>query len=138
MLYERGSLSTEALLRMYSKQIIQKTKKLYQKEKSLRKVAKRLNMSVSTVAYIVKNNYNKEKKKRGPRFKIDTKKTTLIKREVRRLKRLNQKVTAKKIKEACNIDVSIRTIERKLSKIDFGYGQRQKSEESGDIKEENS
>jgi orotidine-5'-phosphate decarboxylase len=44
-----------------------------------------------------------------------------IMKEVRRLKNENQKVTARKIKTSCGIDVNIRTIQRGLARLGFGY-----------------
>jgi transposase len=111
---------------MHSKEVIQKVKQFYQEEKSLRKVAARLDLSVSSVSYILNNNYDKVKKKRGPKTIINKRKNTLIKKEVRKLKGLSQKVTAEKIKTACNIDANIRTVQRKLSELNFKYGNVQK------------
>jgi transposase len=107
---------------MHSKEVIEMVKKFYKKDKSLRKVAKRLSMSVSSVSFIINNNYDKVKKKRGPKFLINERKTTLIKKEVRRLNDLNEQVTANKIKSACDLDVHLKTIQRKLFFLNFNYG----------------
>ncbi len=78
-------------------------------------------MRASSVRYVVNNNYDKPKKKRGPKFKITSSEKIKIKKELKNLKNQNQKVTAKKIKTNCNIDTNIRTIQRSLSKLGFGY-----------------
>lgn len=107
---------------MHSKEIIDKVKKLYKKEKSIRKVAKRLDIPVSSVAFMINNDYDKVRKKRGPKFKINARKTMLIKKEVRRLNGINEKVTASKVKKACDVNVSVRSIQRKLANLNFNYG----------------
>jgi hypothetical protein len=107
---------------MHSKEIIDKVKKLYKKEKSIRAVGKRLDLPVSSVAFMVNNNYDKVRKKRGPKFKINARNTMLIKKKVRRLNGINEKVTASKIKKACDVDLSVRSIQRKLANLNFNYG----------------
>lgn len=46
---------------------------------------------------------------------------TKINKEVRRLKSKNHRVTANKVKDNCSIDASIRTVQRELSRLGFGY-----------------
>ena len=66
------------------------------------------------------------KKKTGPKKKITSRETTKIKRELKRLRGNDQKVTAHKIKTGCNIDANIRTIQRAMSEMGFGYGKIKK------------
>ena len=55
-------------------------------------------MPESSVQFIVKHDYENLKQKRGPQFKLKSRDLTRIKREVRRLNSVGEKVTAKKNK----------------------------------------
>ena len=74
-------------------------------------------MNHSSVIYMVKNKYNRPKKQRGPKRLVNNREKTKIKKEVRRLKSENHKVTANKVKDNCGIDASIRTVQRELSRL---------------------
>ena len=89
---------------MYSKDFIEKVRSIYLKEKSVRKTADRVELKPSTVAYIVKNNYQRIKKKRSPKKIIKSFQKLKKKGEVGRINSENQKVTASKIKINCDID----------------------------------
>ena len=58
---------------------------------------------------------------RDDRDELNNREKTKIKKEVRRLKSENHKVTANKVKDNCGIDASIRTVQRELSRLSFGY-----------------
>jgi len=106
---------------MYSKDFVEKVRELYEKKKNYREVATALNMSHSSVIYMVKNKYERIKKQRGPKRLVNNREKTKIKKEVRRLKSENHRVTANKVKDNCGIDASIRTVQRELSRLGFGY-----------------
>jgi len=107
---------------MFSEDLINKVRDIYRENKNYRQTARRLNMNHQTVVYMVKNKYERIKKKRGPKRLINDREKTKIKKEVRRLKDENSKVTAARIKENCSIDASIRTVRRELARFGFGYG----------------
>lgn len=106
---------------MHSEEMIEKVRKLYKKHKSYREVARKLEIDHSSVRYMINNDYTRTKKKCGPRKKISNRELTKIKKEVRRLKSENQRVFASKIKSNCSIDANIRTIQRELAYLGFGY-----------------
>ena len=70
---------------------------------------------------MIKNNYQRIKKKPGPKYKIKPYQMLKIKREVRRLKSENQKVTARKIQASCDFDVNLRSVQRSLKRLGFSY-----------------
>ena len=106
---------------MYSKDLIDKVKELYDKNKNLRETSRILNISYSTVYYMCKNNYERVKKKTGPKKIIEKRLKTRIKRQVKELKTKNQKITANKIKNNCDIEASLRTVQRALSELGLSY-----------------
>jgi len=83
---------------MHSIDLIYKVRQLYSRHKNYRKVATILKMRHNTIMYMVKNDYGRLKKKRGPKNKITSRDRTKIKREVRRLQSSNQKVSQKNSK----------------------------------------
>lgn len=111
---------------MHSADFINKVRQLYGVHKNYRKVAKLLKMSHTTVMYMIKNNYDCLKKKTGPKKKINSREKTKIKKEARRLRGLNQRVSARKIKANCDISTSLRTVQRTISTLGFNYGKIQK------------
>ena len=106
---------------MYSKDFLQKVRKLYSKHKTYRKVASSLGMNHSTVRYMVKNDYSRVKKKSGPRKKISSRQQTKIKMEIKGLQSSNHRVYARKIKENCNIETSLRILQRGMKELGFEY-----------------
>ncbi len=102
---------------MHSEEFREKVRATYEKYKTYRETARLLNLTHSTVAYIVKNSYIREKKKRGPYRIIDAHVKTKIRQEIDLLKLYNEKVTSEKIKENCQIDSSLRTVQRAVSEI---------------------
>ena len=101
---------------MYSKDFIENVRSIFKEEKSIRKTAERVGKSPSTISYIIKNNYQRIKKKTGPKYAIKP-----YQIQVRRMISENQKVTAKKIQTSCDIDVSLRSVQRSLSRLGFSY-----------------
>ena len=106
---------------MHSKELIDKVKEIYQRELSYRKVAKILNLSRTTVHYMVNTDYDRKKKVRGPSRIINRKDSTKVKRAVRYLAGNNQKVTAKKIIQETGITCSKSTMHRELTRQEFKY-----------------
>ena len=106
---------------MYSKDIIDKVRQLYAKNLNYQYVARILDLPKSSVWEMVNTNYDRCKKKRGRPFKIDSRESTRIKREVRRLNENCERVTAKKLVENLNLNVSTRSVQRKLKKQRFSY-----------------
>lgn len=107
---------------MYSRDLIQKIRDLYKKHKNYHKVAKLMRMRSSTVYYMVKNDYLRRKKKSGPKKNLMDREERLIKREVKRLQDKKEKITARKIRKGCNINLSIRTVERAMKDLGLKYG----------------
>ncbi len=102
---------------MHSEEFREKVRSVYDENKSYRETARILKLTHSTVAYIVKNSYERDKKKRGPYKLIDSHQKSKIRQEIDLLKLYNEKVTAEKIKENCQIDSSLRTVQRAVSEI---------------------
>ena len=109
------------ITKMYSDDFVRKVKELYTKHQCYRLVGSILGIYHSTVRYIVINDYSRPKKKRGPRKKVSLRQKTKIKLEVKRLQNANQHVFAGKIKENCNIDASLRTVQRAMKELGLGY-----------------
>ena len=106
---------------MYSEDLRKKVRDIFKKAKNYRSVASKIDMQPSTVHYFVKNDYSRLKKKTGPRKKITSRQTTKIKLEVKRLQSKNQRVYARKIKEDCEVEASVRTIQRAMSQLGLTY-----------------
>ena len=64
---------------------------------SLGAIAEQLRISKSTVHYAVRNNYSKQKKKRGSRKKLDKAAELRMKRQVATMVETNCKVASRKI-----------------------------------------
>lgn len=106
---------------MYSDDLKKKIRELYAKHQCYRLVGSMLGINHSTVRYIVTNDYSRPKKKCGPRKKVSIRQNTKIKLEVKRLQHANQHVYARKIRESCNIEASLRTVQRAMKELGFGY-----------------
>jgi len=52
---------------MYSKDLIEKVRELYNQNKNIRKTSRILNINYSTVNYMIKNDYARVKIKPGPK-----------------------------------------------------------------------
>lgn len=112
-------MSSSRLLRfeMKSPDYIAKIKQLYQRHNNYRKVGRILGLSDTAIRYACKNDYGRVKKKRGPRFLIPEQKHGRIKAVVKRLGEQKEKVTAEKIKNTLDLEVSVRTVCRAMSKL---------------------
>ena len=108
---------------MYSKDFVENVKEIYKTNKNLRETSRNIRKPYSTVHYMIKNDYNRIKKKRGPKKIINSREKTKIKRVFKVLKDKNQKITAKKIKIESGIDASISTIQRALADLNLTYGE---------------
>ena len=103
--------------KMHKEEFREKVRATYEENKSYRETARLLKLTHSTVAYIVKNSYERDKKKRGPYRLIDANVRNKIRQEINLLKLCNEKITAEKIKESCQIGSSLRTVQRAVSEI---------------------
>ena len=112
---------------MYDYDMIAKVKELYAMHNCLSKVTSILAMPLSTISYMVKNDYLKAKKKRGRAFKLSQREYLRIKKKVRRLNNQNEKVTAAKLADHLGLGCSTRTVQRQLTRLGFGYKQAQKA-----------
>ena len=106
---------------MYSKEIIDLMKKLFYSGQSIQTIYENLMMPYTTIDYMVKNNYNRNKLKPGPRNKLNSHMETKIKREISILKSKNERVTASKLKYNMQLVVNERTIQRKLKAMKLIY-----------------
>lgn len=106
---------------MYPKAIIEKVKELFERGDGVRQIAHSMAIPVSSVHKLVHNDYNKSKKMRGPKPKLNRRQKTRIKKEVRRLCAQNECVTSRKIKDNCELTVSTRTVRRALKEQGFSY-----------------
>ena len=106
---------------MHSKEVVRLARKKREDGLSIRRIAMDLKLSKSTVEYMLKTN-SKRKKKRG-------RKRSIGKRTERRMKRTvtsGEKVTARKVKEKCELDVNVRTVQRTLHRIGLKYAKAKK------------
>lgn len=89
--------------------------------KSYGEIANILGLSRSTIQNLI--NYRKKcnKKKRGPKFIIDKRKSTILKRYIIKENESGSKVDAMKIIRANNLTTSRRTVSRWLLRNDFRY-----------------
>ena len=106
---------------MHSKELIDLVRATYQEQRSIRKTAEITKQSPSSVAYMISNNYERPKKKRGRRPALSPRENLAIKREVKRIKSAREKVTARKLKENLELTSCERTIRRKLHKLGMKY-----------------
>ena len=116
---------------MFSPDLVQKIRKAYSRTKNYRKVGKAFSMGPSSAWYVVKTDYNRPKKKRGPKKRITTRQKGRILHEVKRLNAKSEKVTARKIKTNCDISLSIRTLQRELKSLNLTYKKAEKKLELG-------
>ena len=85
---------------MHSKEVVCLARKKREDGLSIRRIAMDLKLSKSTVEYMLKTN-SERKKKRG-------RKRSIGKMTERRMKRtFGEKVTARKVKEKCELDVNV-------------------------------
>ena len=103
---------------MHSKEVVCLTRKKREDGLSIRRIAMDLKLSKSTVEYMLKTN-SERKKKRG-------RKRSIGKRTVTRLLTSGEKVTARKEKEKCELDVNVRTVQRTLHGIGLKFAKAKK------------
>lgn len=105
-----------------SDDIIGVVKGLRKDGKSYRYIADITNISHRSVGNILADNRSKNKRKTGPKNKVSRAQVISMKREQAKLRKQSVKVTANKIRNACNLDhVCVRTIRRELAKFDCNY-----------------
>ena len=105
---------------MHSKEIVCLAQKEQEDGLSIRKIAMDLKLSKSTVGYMLKTNSEREKKRIGKRS-IGKGTERKMNRTVTRLSTSGEKVTARKVKEKWELDVNVRTVQRKLHSIGLKY-----------------
>lgn len=112
---------------MYNKQTINKVRKLGQSGIPRREIGRRYHIPESSVRYILKNDYERVKRKPGPKFKVTKRQETRIKRKVASLLSQNKKVNARIIKNSCDLSVSTRTTRTHLRRMGYQYTNIDKS-----------
>lgn len=96
---------------MHSKEVISLVQKKREDGLSIRKIAAEI---YRTVEYMLNTDY--EWKKRGWKKTISKRTERRMKRSVTRLLSSGEKVTAKKVKEKCELDISVRTVQKKATR----------------------
>lgn len=106
---------------MLPKSLIDLIKKKRLDGESLSSIAEHLRLSKATVQFVVKNNYNKKKKKTGPKRKLNKAALLRMKRQVEMINQSGCKVSSRKIKNECELNVSLRTVQRSLKSLGYIY-----------------
>ena len=106
---------------MHSREVIEIVKAKHRDGKVIRTIVDEMNFSPSTVHYMTKTNYERPKKKRGVKPALKKREKTRIKRVCENLVENNERVTSQKIQKNCDLEVSIRTIQRTLKKMRYTY-----------------
>jgi len=113
---------------MFSKDLREKIREAYSRLKNYRQVGRNFGISHQTVKYIVENHDNDNKKKRGPKSKVNRHYETAIKREIRKANAEGRKISSKDIQENCDLGhISDRTIRRTIARIGFKYNKVKQS-----------
>ena len=110
---------------MHSKEVVCLARKKREDGLSIRRIAMDLKLSKSTVEYMLKTN-SERKKKRGRKRSIGKRTERRMKKTVTRLLTSGEKVTARKVKEKCELDVNVRTVQRTLHRIGLKYAKAKK------------
>ena len=110
---------------MHSKEVVCLARKKREDGLTIRRIAMDLKLSKSTVEYMLKTN-SERKKKRGRKRSIGKRTERRMKRTVTRLLTSGEKVTARKVKEKCELDVNVRTVQRTLHRIGLKYAKAKK------------
>jgi len=108
---------------MYSKDFVDLVSRKYEELKTYGKVAECLGIKRYTVQTILKRRKVGVHKKPGPKQSIDKSSQLRIKRKFSHMEQSSQKITAKKIVEECDLNVSTRTVQRYFNrqKCKFGH-----------------
>ena len=110
---------------MHSKEVVCLTRKKQEDGLRIRRIAMDLKLSKSMVEYMLKTN-SERKKKRGRKRSIGKRTERRMKRTVTQLLTSGEKVTARKVKEKCELDVNVRTVLRTLHRISLKYAKAKK------------
>ena len=110
---------------MHSKGVVCLARKKREDGLSIRRLTMDLKLSKSTVECMLKTN-SERKKKKGRKRSIGKRNERRMKRTVTRLLTSGEKVTAKKVKEKCELDVNVRTVQRTLHRIGLKYAKAKK------------
>ena len=110
---------------MHSKEVICLARKKREDGLSIRRITMDLKLSKSTVECMLKTN-SERKKKRERKRSIGKRTERRRKRTVTRLLTCGEKVTARKVKEKCELDVNVRTVQRTLHRIGLKYAKAKK------------
>jgi len=106
---------------MRSKFEIASAKRLRDDGLTFKEISQILGISIHSARGLCVNKRISNLKKRGPKFKLNSYCKLKVKRCISALKNDGQKVNCTKIKNACNLNISTRTIQRHLSKMCFTY-----------------
>lgn len=106
---------------MHSIELINLVKTKRKEGMSLRSIAANFNLKKASVQSIIARNYNKLKKRRGPKPKITNKIAVQIKRECQKILQKGEKLTSSKIIRSCDLNVSKNTVQRQLRKMEYTY-----------------
>ena len=109
---------------MHSKEVVCLARKRWGDGLSIKRIAMDLKLSKSTVDYMLKTN-SERKKKRGRKRSIGKRTERRMKMSVTRLL-TSEKVTARKVKEKCELDVNVRTVQSTPHRIGLKYAKAKK------------
>ena len=110
---------------MHSNKVVCLARKKREDALSIRMIAMDLKLLKSTVEYMLKTN-SERKKKRGRKRSIGKRTERRMKRTVTWLLTSGEKVTARKVKKKCELDVNVRTVQRTLHGIGLKYAKAKK------------
>ena len=110
---------------MHSKEVVCLARNKQEDGLSIRRIAMDLKLLKSTVEYMLKTNSERKKKRRQKRS-IGKRTEVRMKRTVTWLLTSGEKVTARKVKEKCELDVNVRTVQRTLRRIGLKYAKAKK------------
>lgn len=106
---------------MYSKEIMEMVHKKYSDKRSYRQIASDLDLPLSAIQSILNRKRVNLKRKTGSKSKIDKKSSLKIKREISKMHAQGEKITSPKIIKTCELNVSLRTVQRHLKFKDLHY-----------------
>ncbi len=112
---------------MHSEEIIDLENQKLAEEKSHKKIAERLNLSKSTVQYMINNSYNWKKCKTGPKPALSKTEKYKIGVEFLRLKNFKKLISSQKLKISCTLKASSATLRRQLNREGLKYSSKPKT-----------
>ena len=89
--------------------------------KSFQEIANIMKISRNSVSNLYYYDKNPTKMKRGPKFKIKDYEKLRIKRQIAQYRKTEEKINSPKIKKACYLNVSTRSIQRHLKCQGYAY-----------------